>query len=99
MSNLDKNSKKNPFAMLSKAGFAAVVLGSTVAGPFVTAHAAEDNNNTNATDDKTKTSEGSNGSDANAKGINVNVPHSDLDKAVKEAKDAGVKVKECKSES
>ena len=68
---------------LLKSGLAVTVLGTTVAGPFMTANAAED---ANAKTDDNKTSD-----NTSAK-MKVNVDDSKINKAVEDAKKAGVKL-------
>ena len=85
------NKKKVPFALLTKTGFAAAIVGSSVAAPFLTANAAESDD---ATDKDVKSSSESKNKD----GINVQVNDSALKTAVKKAEDAGVKVTQSPSE-
>lgn len=79
------NKKKVPFALLTKTGFAAAIVGSSVAAPFLTANAAEN--------DEGNKAESKAGNDTQ-KGIDVDVNNSAVEKAVEEAKAAGINVKQ-----
>lgn len=81
---MSKEMKKKPLKVLSASGFAALMVGTTVVSPFTTAHAETNDDSNGKNDPKTE--------DSKAQGFNVDVGNKKLEEAVKNAKDAGVKV-------
>ena len=82
---MEKTKKRKPINVMTKSALVAVMIGTGVGSGYTNANAAEGNGQDN---DQSKQSQGS-GEKAS---IPVNVDNSKLEKAVKDAEDAGVKV-------